>query len=437
MKNILKGFLCFILIIGISITLQQENVFAEEGLKIEIISPSKDFKGFIAGQDAKVTFKVTNGTKEKKKATLIVGLYDKYDRFINYVAGTQNIIPGEAEELSGAFRISPEGHKIKCFVWDTLDNMNPLTNIVEIPVLNGYNDESRIINIENISQLVHRGEEYLLPKMVYAEVTGPKVKEVKIEAGLTEKDRIVQVTLDTKEKRWYKVMVCGKELKYVYDKGIYIGVVGEDNETLIRNSITVIDYKHVPVMWSPTKADTTTVGKYTFVGTVEGYDKKVILNLEVYENGSNLEDEMVNIDNINEKVTLGQVYTMPKTVSAEMISKNCPKIKNFSIEAGLTAFDRIVEVKLEADNPENYRVVVCGKTLHYVSSKNIFQGVVASSDEDRIRKSIEVREVKQVPVKWEKETIIIDKMDKYTFEGTVEGYNKKVILTLEVLPKSN
>ena len=60
------------------------------------------------------------------------------------------------------------------------------------------------------------------------------------------------------------------------------------------------------------------------------------------------------------------------------------------VEAGLTAFDRYVEVTIDAQNPENYKVTVLGTELKYVAAKNIFQGIIASSDEDAIKAGVVV-----------------------------------------------
>lgn len=68
-----------------------------------------------------------------------------------------------------------------------------------------------------------------------------------------------------------------------------------------------------------------------------------------------------------------------------------------TVKQGLTAFQRLVEVSLDTDNPENYIVTVMGKELQYKSTSKLFVGIVNSSDEAAIRASVEVEE-KQVVV---------------------------------------
>lgn len=61
-----------------------------------------------------------------------------------------------------------------------------------------------------------------------------------------------------------------------------------------------------------------------------------------------------------------------------------------SIESGLTAFQRLVKVKLPKDYTSKYNVMVMNKQLTYKESLDIYIGLVDSSDEVAIDKEVVV-----------------------------------------------
>ncbi|WP_164508966.1 DUF4430 domain-containing protein [Clostridium rectalis] len=104
----------------------------KKDIEIKNISKSKEIK---LGQEAKIIVQAINLSKETKSAMLIVGLFDKEDKLINYVGVNQNIEGEKKVELIGRIKVPKEGEfEIKAFVWDSLDNMKPLSNVIEIPV---------------------------------------------------------------------------------------------------------------------------------------------------------------------------------------------------------------------------------------------------------------------------------------------------------------
>ena len=111
--------------------------------KIEIKEETKEFeienlttkKEFKLGSDAKVTIKATNKTKENKDAALIVGVFSKDGRLVNYGAVEQNIKANENVNLTADLSLQKEGeYTVKAFVWDSLDKMNSISKVIEIPV---------------------------------------------------------------------------------------------------------------------------------------------------------------------------------------------------------------------------------------------------------------------------------------------------------------
>ena len=104
-------------------------------IDLKIISPQQDFEGFKAGQDAEVIIRVTNSSSENKKATLIIAIYDEHNKLINYATACKDIVSEESVDLTGVLKVSPNSYKVKCFVWDTIETMNPLGNVLEIPII--------------------------------------------------------------------------------------------------------------------------------------------------------------------------------------------------------------------------------------------------------------------------------------------------------------
>ena len=111
--------------------------------KIEIKEETKEFeienlttkKEFKLGSDAKVTIKATNKTKENKDVALIVGVFNKDGRLVNYGAVEQNIKANENVNLTADLSLQKEGeYTVKAFVWDSLDKMNSISKVIEIPV---------------------------------------------------------------------------------------------------------------------------------------------------------------------------------------------------------------------------------------------------------------------------------------------------------------
>lgn len=114
-----------------------DNENKPENKTIEIENLTKDTI-FNLGSDAKVSIKATNKGEKDQDASLIIGLFDKDGQFVNYVSGKQTIKKGDSSVLTNMMKLPKEGqynqYKLKAFVWDDLESMNPLTDIIEIPV---------------------------------------------------------------------------------------------------------------------------------------------------------------------------------------------------------------------------------------------------------------------------------------------------------------
>jgi hypothetical protein len=89
------------------------------------------------GDDAKASVKAENLSDSDKDVSLIAALYDNNDKFISYASGKQTIKAGGSSVLTSMLKIPAEGiYKLKAFVWDSLESMNPLSNVIDIPVSN-------------------------------------------------------------------------------------------------------------------------------------------------------------------------------------------------------------------------------------------------------------------------------------------------------------
>ncbi|WP_406542649.1 Ig-like domain-containing protein [Clostridium ljungdahlii] len=101
---------------------------------IQITNLTKD-SSFKLGEDAKISAKAENNSGKDQDELLIVALYDESGKFINYICSKQTIKNGYSSILTGIMKLPEEGiYKLKAFVWDSIENMNPLSDIIDIPV---------------------------------------------------------------------------------------------------------------------------------------------------------------------------------------------------------------------------------------------------------------------------------------------------------------
>ncbi|NOH15827.1 prenyltransferase/squalene oxidase repeat-containing protein [Clostridium cochlearium] len=111
--------------------------------KVEVKEETKEFeiknltakKEFKLGTDEEIIIKAINKTKENKDVALIVGLFNKDGKLVNYGAVEQNIKVNENVNLTVGLPLPKEGeYTVKAFVWDSLSGMNPMSKVIEIPV---------------------------------------------------------------------------------------------------------------------------------------------------------------------------------------------------------------------------------------------------------------------------------------------------------------
>ncbi|MFD0715478.1 DUF4855 domain-containing protein [Paenibacillus sp. GCM10027626] len=104
-------------------------------LPIELVKTSPE-TSFNLGEEAKVTVKATAKSASSAQMTLIMGLYDKAaDKLVSFNAITQAIESGKSVEVTGMIKLPESGqYEVRCFVWDSMEGMNPLAEPILIAV---------------------------------------------------------------------------------------------------------------------------------------------------------------------------------------------------------------------------------------------------------------------------------------------------------------
>jgi hypothetical protein len=94
-----------------------------------------EIASLIGGTDIKAAAQITNNTDREIPAIIIIALYDKNDRIVNYSAASQQIGNNAVITLEAGFKlpVNVEEHKIKIFVWNSWEGMKPLSNAVIFP----------------------------------------------------------------------------------------------------------------------------------------------------------------------------------------------------------------------------------------------------------------------------------------------------------------
>lgn len=97
-------------------------------------------KPFEFGGQANLIINTYNDMPQDQCITLIVALFNKNNKMIFYGASKQNIKSGKDVRISVMISLPNAGsygdYIIKCMVWDSIENMNPLTDSITIPIIN-------------------------------------------------------------------------------------------------------------------------------------------------------------------------------------------------------------------------------------------------------------------------------------------------------------
>ncbi|MFD3155927.1 S8 family serine peptidase [Haloimpatiens sp. FM7330] len=116
---------------------KENSTVVGDKLTLERINFKDTYKN---GEQFRGGVKVINNSEEAKSATLIVGVFDKNNKMVNVNLATQVVGAKGSVELSSVLSIPQQGeYSLRCFVWDSLDTMLPLSEIIQIPVLPNEN----------------------------------------------------------------------------------------------------------------------------------------------------------------------------------------------------------------------------------------------------------------------------------------------------------
>lgn len=109
-----------------------QNPKPTSSIEITNLNSGSTFK---LGNDAKVSVKAVNNSDKDKDTLLVVALYDENNKFVSYSCGKNNIKKGDSSILTSIMNLPKEGtYKMKAFVCDSLENMNSISNVIDIPL---------------------------------------------------------------------------------------------------------------------------------------------------------------------------------------------------------------------------------------------------------------------------------------------------------------
>ena len=92
-------------------------------------------KELMLGSEAVVRINASNNYSKNNQVTLIVGLYDKNNRLVNYILASEHIDVGQSRDIETKLMLPSNGnYSLKAFVWDSLTSMNPLADVITFQV---------------------------------------------------------------------------------------------------------------------------------------------------------------------------------------------------------------------------------------------------------------------------------------------------------------
>ncbi len=112
----------------------KDDTNIDKTLEISNLTEEKQFK---LDNDAKITIQAANKSDKAKKVTLIAGVYDNNGSLIKYGASEQNIDALKSVNLKVTLKLPQQGGcTVKAFICNGLEERTPISDIIEIPVVN-------------------------------------------------------------------------------------------------------------------------------------------------------------------------------------------------------------------------------------------------------------------------------------------------------------
>lgn len=242
--------------------------------------------------------------------------------------------------------------------------------------------------------------------------------------------------------------------------------VSENDKYILPATVIAImndnSKKNVSIMWNIVTSKSNQ-SNYIFEGTVQGYNKKVVLTLIIKKYASSTSNINVtsnqgddfrfssnspanvkystaikSISNINATINQGANYTLPSTITAVM-SDNSKKKVSVIWSIVTSKCNQTTYVFQGTVQGYNKKVILTLTIKKYIKSIANINTTVNQGDKfslpGKIAAVMSDNTTQQVPVTWNPSKATTSKAGKFTFQGTVNGYNKKVILTLTVKAK--
>jgi hypothetical protein len=215
--------------------------------------------------------------------------------------------------------------------------------------------------------------------------------------------------------------------------GLFIKSAGEVNVTVLQGTqyslpgrvkITTIanSEDNENVIWNVPEIDTSQTGKYTFEGTILGYSKKVIANVNIVDI-----DTMANFKDITVKVN--EYRSLPSSIYTSVSSDSSTSQyiawdKDYILETepgvvyykGAVGSNNKIQVKVtviglaSCENPQDKKVLINEKATLPSSVKATYEDGTSSF----------------VEVVWDKASILESQIGEFIYEGTVKGYKEKI-----------
>ncbi|HEX3022061.1 MAG TPA: Ig-like domain-containing protein, partial [Lachnospiraceae bacterium] len=187
-------------------------------------------------------------------------------------------------------------------------------------------------------------------------------------------------------------------------------------------------YIDVPISWSPSTVDLSQTGSFNYVGTVEGWDKKLTLTLNVCP-------PILSVYNPSDIVYQGDSYDLPSGTSVEL-EKGKYTTGEVSWSPSTVDTSRVGVFtyvgSIKNSTAKSYFTIT-------VKSKTSYNDISMSVDQNQsfsFPKTITAHSIdgisKEVPITWNATSVDTSVCGYQTFEGTVDGYDGKVKLSLYV-----
>lgn len=116
-----------------------------------------------------------NQTDEEKTFDLVFQLLDYKGRILNYTTSEEILEGNEITNTKTYMKILEKAYKVKIFACKDLDFNNAVSNVIEIPIADGYFVEE-IESIDDLKVNISKGDEYKLPTEVLAKMNTGKTK---------------------------------------------------------------------------------------------------------------------------------------------------------------------------------------------------------------------------------------------------------------------